>query len=494
MNRDDLVDFLENALDAMHWVGPDGTILWANGAELEMLGYTRDEYFGQPITAFHCDAQVIQDILGRLGRNEKIRDYPARLRRKDGSIREVLITSSVLWRDGEFVHTRCITRDVTEQKRLLAEHQRMLGRMKVEHALTRLLSAARPFDEIAPELLRTLGEAADWSVGILWFVDGQARVLRAVDVWHRPDSDAAAFLDDTCQRAFRKGTGLPGRVWEAAHAIWIDDVVHAGNFPRAEAAERAGLHGAVGFPIRLRGEIAGVVEFLRPEMNAPNSEMLQLFEEAGYQIGHYIERRRSDEMRDRLAAIVDSSDDAIISKTLDGVITSWNRGAERMFGYNADEAVGQKVTLIIPKERHGEEDDVLSRIRRGIKVDHYETVRQAKDGRLVDVSLTVSPVRDSDGRIIGASKVARDVSSWKLAQQVLREREELAQAEVRVRDDFLSIAAHELRNPLNALQLQLVSMHRAALEAGDRLPAEWLAERLGQANDDVGTLVRLVHN
>ncbi len=123
-----------------------------------------------------------------------------------------------------------------------------------------------------------------------------------------------------------------------------------------------------------------------------------------------------------LAAIIDSSDDAIVSKTLEGVITSWNRGAEKMFGYSAAEAIGQNIKLIIPLERHAEEDDVLAHIRRGEKIDHFETVRQAKDGRQVDISLTVSPVRDAHGQIIGASKVARDITLRKRAADEDRER------------------------------------------------------------------------
>jgi len=114
-----------------------------------------------------------------------------------------------------------------------------------------------------------------------------------------------------------------------------------------------------------------------------------------------------------LAAIIASSDDVIVSKSLDGVITSWNPAAERIFGYTAAEAVGQNIRLVIPPERWAEEEMVLSRIRRGERVEHFETVRRAKDGRLLNISLTVSPVRDSQGRIVGASKVARDITERK---------------------------------------------------------------------------------
>jgi PAS domain S-box-containing protein len=120
------------------------------------------------------------------------------------------------------------------------------------------------------------------------------------------------------------------------------------------------------------------------------------------------------------AAIVESSTDAILSKDLNGIITSWNRGAQLLFGYTAEEAVGQPVTLLIPVDRHDEEPFILGRIRRGESVDHYETIRQTKDGRLLDISLTVSPIKNENGDIIGASKIARDISESKRAQERLK--------------------------------------------------------------------------
>ena len=120
------------------------------------------------------------------------------------------------------------------------------------------------------------------------------------------------------------------------------------------------------------------------------------------------------------AAIVESSTDAILSKDLNGIITSWNRGAQFLFGYTAEEAVGQPVTLLIPVDRHNEEPFILGRIRRGESVNHYETVRQTKDGRLIDISLTVSPIKNESGEIIGASKIARDISESKRAQERLK--------------------------------------------------------------------------
>ena len=137
------------------------------------------------------------------------------------------------------------------------------------------------------------------------------------------------------------------------------------------------------------------------------------------------EQANAEQATGLLAAIVDSSDDAIVSKNLDGVIMSWNKGAERIFGYLAEEAVGKHITLIIPKDRHEEETNILERLRRGERVDHFETVRIRKDGQFVDVSITISPIKDAHGRIVGASKVARDITERKRTEQALEERARL---------------------------------------------------------------------
>ncbi|HTC03515.1 MAG TPA: PAS domain S-box protein [Xanthobacteraceae bacterium] len=145
------------------------------------------------------------------------------------------------------------------------------------------------------------------------------------------------------------------------------------------------------------------------------------------QLGFGLERLHGDEVRRRLATIVETSDDAIISKNLDGVIQTWNRGAERIFGYTADEIIGKAVTTLMPLERYDEEPAILARLRRGERIDHYQTVRRRKDGTLLDVSLTVSPVTDPAGRIVAASKIARDITVQKRAETALRDNEQRLQ-------------------------------------------------------------------
>ncbi|MGA9960412.1 MAG: PAS domain S-box protein, partial [Acidobacteriaceae bacterium] len=163
-----------------------------------------------------------------------------------------------------------------------------------------------------------------------------------------------------------------------------------------------------------------------------------------------------EEPRLLLAAIIDSSEDAIISKDLNGVITSWNKAAQRMYGYTSEEIVGQSILRLIPEELHSEEAEILRKLRAGQRLDHYETTRVTKAGRRIEVSLTISPIKDSTGRVIGSSKIARDITEKKLMERSLVQSEKLAAA-----GRMAATVAHEINNPLEAV-MNLIFLARGS--------------------------------
>jgi PAS domain S-box-containing protein len=407
---DELDDFFENSPVAMHLVSRTGTILRANKAELRMLGYSADEYVGKNIADFHVDAPVIEDILTRLLRLQQIERFPARLRCKDGATKDVMITSNARVRNGEFVNTRCLTLDISDQARAQTA---LTGRMEEQAALyqftDRLQRAADPkeiYDAALDAIMRALRCQRS---SILLFDD--KKIMRFV-AWR--------WLSPEYRRAVEgHSPWSPDAI--SPQPISIDNVKDAllpDDLKRTVLSE--GIQALAFIPLldgaRLLGKF--MVYYDQPHVFSPAEAEISLT--IARQLAFSIDRRQATQKAQHLVAIVESSQDAIIGKNLDGIIESWNPGAESILGYNADEAIGKPVTMLIPPERLAEEPQILSRIRRGERVGHFETKRRRKDGRLIDVSLSVSPVRDASGRIVGASKILRDITARAEAEAKLR--------------------------------------------------------------------------
>jgi PAS domain S-box-containing protein len=198
----------------------------------------------------------------------------------------------------------------------------------------------------------------------------------------------------------------------------------------------------------------------------------------------------------QLASIVESSDDAIVRKSLDGIIQSWNAGAERLFGYSAAEAVGRHISLVIPAERLSEEDEIIASLKVGQRVDHFETERRHKSGRLIWVSLTISPIVDDDGQVVAASKIARDVTDRRRMEDSLRQLAADLSAADRQKNEFLATLAHELRNPLAPLGNMLEVLKRADGDGRARALAtmDRQLRQLVRLVDDLLDLNRIMHN
>jgi PAS domain S-box-containing protein len=194
------------------------------------------------------------------------------------------------------------------------------------------------------------------------------------------------------------------------------------------------------------------------------------------------DRVKLDDSRFRLAAIVDSADDAIVSKDLNGIVRTWNQGAYRMFGYTSDEMIGQPILTLIPEELHYEEDEILRKIRAGDRVDHYETTRMKKGGERIEVSVTISPIRDASGRVTGASKIARDISDRRRMEQLVIQSEKLAAT-----GRMAASIAHEINNPLESL-MNLIFLARQDSPADGKAHAHLLTAE--QELDRVGHIAR----
>jgi PAS domain S-box-containing protein len=255
--------------------------------------------------------------------------------------------------------------------------------------------------------------------------------------------------------------------WKAgdrlAEPICIADIEKAADLPEElKAVVRAERIAALAFiPIFASGKIAGKFMAYYDAPHGFTEREIDVGTTIARQLGFGLGRLRAEEATRRLAAIVETTDDAIISKNLDGVIQTWNRGAANIFGYTAEEVVGKPVTVLMPPERHDEEPGILARLRRGERIDHYQTVRRRKDGSLIDISLTVSPIRDNAGHIVAASKIARDITEQKRAQEALRD------SERRLQDLLAAIPAAIYTTDANGT---ITYYNEAAVEFAGRRP------------------------
>jgi PAS domain S-box-containing protein len=404
---------------AIFMLDPSGYVAtWNTGAE-RLKGYKASEIVGQHFSKFYpadlAQSGWPEEELRRASDTGRFEDEGWRVR-KDGSLFWANVVITALRDDsGSLLGFAKVTRDLTERKQAEENARRLI---EEESALKTAQNAARENQRQHEQLHVTLASIGDAVI----VTDERGRVT---------------FLN-------RVATELTGWQTSEAAGLPLDQV-----FPIIDERTRLGLENPVERVYRERRIVAlanhtslltrdgreiPIEDTAAPILQTEGGEMIG----AVFVFRDVTEARRSRDMRQFLAAIVESSDDAIIGKSLDGIITSWNRGAERLYGYTAAEIVGKPLAALVPPDHPDEIEAILQRVRRGEHIEHFETQRVRKDGSLVEVSLTISPIRDEDGTIIGASKIARDITSRK--------------EEERRRSEFLAVLAHELRNPLAPLR------------------------------------------
>ena len=396
----ELSDFIENASVGLHWVGADGSILWANQAELDLLGYTREEYVGRMITEFHVDEDVINDILRRLTNRETLHDYEARLRCKDGSVRHVLINSNVMWEEDRFVHTRCFTRDITERKR--AEEELQKSREQLEELLSREQSA-RSEAERQRDFTRLVLEDAPIAIGVM----------------EGPDHRFVLVNRQTCVLTGLSEEQFIGRT-------------HAEVLPAADK---------VVAPILDRVYATGVSETQEIDVDLPKGRRQLLVTwtvlpgrdgrpgSVLYLSLDITDRKRAEEAlqdnEEQFRAVAETAPDAIITIDEGSTILFANQSTQKIFGYTLEELRGQQLTMLMPEYlRHLHQAGIKRFVKTGQKHISWEAAELPglhKDGHEVPLEISFSEfVTKGKRRFTG---IARDITDRKRAQEALTESE-----------------------------------------------------------------------
>ncbi|MBM4127808.1 MAG: PAS domain S-box protein [Nitrospira sp.] len=292
---------VETALDGVITIDASGIVTDWNSQATVLFGWAREEVMGKllietivPDRDRETHLQEIREYLRTGAGSVRNRRIEVAARHKDG--REFPVELSVSpARIGEVYVFSAFIRDITDRRRTER-------RLASQYAVTRVLAEAAVLDDAVPRIIQAIGESLEWELGVFWKADRQAGALRCVDVWHAPACAAEEFVLATREQSFKPGVGLPGRIWETGQPAWIPDVASAGNFPRSEPAAKAGLHGAFAFPIRVSGEVEGVIEFFSRYAQHQDEELLSMMADVGLKLGQFGERTRAEEALRRTEA------------------------------------------------------------------------------------------------------------------------------------------------------------------------------------------------
>jgi PAS domain S-box-containing protein len=478
----DLLDFVENGSLALHWVDVEGRVIWANQAELDLLGYTREEYIGHHIAEFHADQPVIDDILRRLMAGETLHNYEARLRTKSGDIRHVLISSSVSFEGDRFVHTRCFTRDITERKRF---EQRLMA----QYAVSQVLAGSESLEVAAPRLLEAVAGPLDWCVGIFWTPAEPGDFLQCAAHWERVGSrDDEAFGAACRDFTFTRGVGLPGRVWSTTGPSWIEDLRADPNFPRLQLAARYGLRSAFALPVFLAARFHGVMEFLAAETRSVDDDLLKMAASLGHQIGEFVERtsaqQRVAEREESYRVLTETATDGILTVDASHRILFANAAAGRIFGYTPAELAGSDLSLLMPEAQRVRHQAAMAQYletgERHMAWDLFRTSGRHRAGYEIPIELSFGEYRRQEERLFVA--ILRDITERTRMDEALRQTTKL---------ESLGVLAGGIAHDFNNLLTGVMGNVSLALDTiPDSNPAKQNLHDALEATDRAANLTR----
>lgn len=351
--------------------------------------------------------------------------------------------------------------------------------LESQRELAARLIEGNSLEQVAPRFLEIVADLLRWEAGAMWEVVDEDEPLRLIAGWSRHELDARPLWRRSRELSFKQGVGLPGDAWQSGQiALAPNYRDYPTPVPRYDVTAELGLEAALAIPVPIGSpeNVLAIAEFHTTSFEAQSQELMALLATFADQLGTFIARRRAEaksaeaeRFRQHLAEVVRGTQDAVLSKDLDGIVTTWNPAAARLYGYAPEEAIGRHISFLVPPDHKDEEKVILDRIKRGERLDTYETERVRADGTRVSVSLTISPIRSPMRGLIGASVVARDIT-----------------AEVRRRraQDFLVAASRLLDSSLDPVETARTIVSTAVPELAElclidfQRPDGWLGDSI----------------
>jgi PAS domain S-box-containing protein len=438
---------IEASLDPLVTIGRDGKITDVNGATEQVTGYSRNDLIGTDFSDYFTDPEKARAGYQQVFKDSEVRDYPLEIRHKDGHITPVLYNASV-YRDenGEVTGVFAAARDITERK--LAEE----ALKKAHENLEKIV------EERTAELEKAYISLKESEKGL-----AEAQEMAHIGNWEWDTETDKAYWSEEMYRIFKRAPQeLAPSYDEFLSYIHPDDRDYVDNTLQKKAAEGEKTH-SVEYRIVLANEEERTV-YLQSETTFDEKNTRVRVKGI---IQDITERKRSEEKLQILANAMESSNDAIVTLSLDGVITSWNKAAEQIYGYSAEEILGEDISILEPENIKGEIEQFSEKIKQGKKVQHYESTRLKKDGTIINISVTLSPIFDVTGKLVAISGIVRDVTERIKAEEALRE------SEVRLRQfyesDMLGVYYFNLDGSItdaNDKLLEIIGYTREDLQAG----------------------------